>query len=78
MNPLEQFRRLANRPALPKTGRVVSVSADAITVSLVGFSNRKLRRQAGDATNYQRGDSVYIDEQTVRGRVRAQPEVYVL
>lgn len=77
-NPLQQFRQLANRPSLPKTGTVQTVTADFVTVAIVGFPNRRLRRQAGDATAYQRGDSVYIDEQAVRGRIRAQPEVYVL
>lgn len=78
MSQLKRFRQLANRPRLPNTGRVVSVSADSITVSIVEFPNRQLRRQSGDATSYKRSDTVYIDEQVVRGRVRAQPEVYVL
>jgi hypothetical protein len=78
MTEINRFRQLANRPQMPGQGRVVAVTAGFITLSVVGFPNQKRRRAAGDGTNYARGDTVYFDQQFVRGRVRASPEVYVL
>lgn len=76
-NPYRELKRLMSTQQQAITGEVIAVSANVLDVTTRSGAI-KVRIESTDVTRYRAGDTVRIVNDTVRGKVARNTDIYVL